>query len=160
MQDEKNKKGQSSTSPTSQDTNDDQAGQASEPEDTTPANFQLGILLPKKINIPVPEHDLSFDVDKFLRLLAGSVSLNREEKRRIIETIPKLQISQIDELIRIFEEEKEKFAQLPKSHVPQLEKLAKQHLQEWLDIEASYKSEKKKADDQAAADDIRKSLGL
>jgi hypothetical protein len=38
--------------------------------------------------------------------------------------------------------------------------LAKQHAQDWLDLEASYKSEQKNADDQAAADEIRKSLGL
>lgn len=130
------------------------------PEDNTPANFQLGALLPAQLNVPIEPHSLSFDEAKFIRLLAGSISLSRDEKKRIIDTIPKLKQSQIDELMRIFEEEKQKFSQLSKKHVPQLEKLAKQHAQDWLDLEASYKSEQKKADDQAAADEIRKSLGL
>lgn len=133
---------------------------ATPPEDTTPANFQLGALLPAKLDVPIQAHELSFDEDKFIRLLAGSISLSRDEKKRIIDTIPKLKQSQIDELIRIFEEEKMKFSQLSKKHVPQLEKLAKQHAQDWQDLEASYRSEQKKADDQAAADEIRKSLGI
>jgi len=131
-----------------------------QPEDNTPANFQLGALLPEKLNVKIPAHSLSFDENLFLRLLAGSISLSRDEKKRIIDTIPKLKQSQVDELIRIFEEEKFKFSQLSKKHVPQLEKLAKQHYQEWMDLETSYQSEQKKATDQAAADEIRKSLGI
>lgn len=135
-------------------------GAPQEPEDTTPANFQLGTLLPPQLKVVVPVHSLQFDEQKFLRLLAGSISLSREEKKRIIETIPKLKQSQVDELIRIFEEEKFKFSQLTQKHVPQLEKLAKQHYQDWMDLETSFKAEAKKADDQAQADEIRKSLGL
>lgn len=131
-----------------------------QPEDTTPANFQLGAMLPEKLNVRIQPHSLDFDEEKFLRLLAGSISLSRDEKKRIIDTIPKLRQSQVDELIRIFEEEKLKFAQLSKKHVPQLEKLAKQHAQDWLDLEVSYKAEAKSSADQAAADDIRKSLGI
>lgn len=131
-----------------------------QPEDTTPANFQIGAMLPEKLNVKILPHNLSFNEEKFLRLLAGSISLSRDEKKRIIDTIPKLRQSQVDELIRIFEEEKLKFAQLSKKHVPQLEKLAKQHTQDWLDLEASYKAEEKSSEDKAAADDIRKSLGI
>lgn len=131
-----------------------------EPEDTTPANFQLGTMLPAKLGIEVPAHSLQFDEEKFLRLLAGSISLSRDEKKRIIETIPKLKQAQVDELIRIFEEEAHKFSQLSKKHIPQLEKLAKQHFQDWMDLEVIYKADHKKADDQAKADEIRKSLGL
>ncbi len=136
------------------------APQPPQPEDTTPANFQLGALLPAQLNVKVPAHSLTFDENNFLRLLAGSISLSRDEKKRIIDTIPKLKQSQVDELIRIFDEEKFKFSQLSKKHVPQLEKLAKQHLQDWMDLETSYQAEQKKATDQAAADDIRKSLGI
>jgi len=141
----------------------DSAGQPPvppKPEDTTPANYQLGSLLPDKLSIKIPPHDLHFDEDQFLRLLAGSISLSKDEKKRIVETVPKLKQGQVDELIRIFEEEKFKFSQLSKAHVPQLEKLAKQHFQDWLDLETETKAEQKKATDQAAADDIRKSLGL
>jgi len=129
-------------------------------EDNTPANFQLGALLPKKLNVPIQPHSLSFDENKFIRLLAGSISLSREEKKRIIDSLPKLKQSQIDELMRIFEEEKEKFAQPSPKHLPQLEKLAQQHYQDWIDIDNSYISEKKKEKDQEEADEIRKTLGI
>ena len=131
-----------------------------EPEDNTPAGFQLGVLLPPVLKVKIPAHSLEFDENKFLRLLAGSISLSRDEKKRIIESIPKLKQSQVDELIRIFEEEKYKFSQLSAKHIPQLEKLAKQHANDWVDLEALYQAENKKAADDAAADEIRKSLGL
>lgn len=131
-----------------------------EPEDNTPAGFQLGTLLPLVLKVKVPAHTLEFDENKFLRLLAGSISLSRDEKKRIIESIPKLKQSQVDELIRIFEEERYKFSQLSAKHVPQLEKLAKQHANDWVDLETLYQAENKKAADDAAADEIRKSLGL
>lgn len=131
-----------------------------EPEDTTPANFQLGAKLSAKLNVPVPKHELSFDEPYFIRLLAGSISLSKEEKKRIVESIPKLRQAQIDELINIFEEEKQKFAALSKKHVPQLEKLADQHFKEWMDLEDEYKQTNKKHEDTAKADEIRKKLGL
>lgn len=131
-----------------------------QPEDTTPANFQLGAKLPPKLNIPIPAHSLSFDEQYFIRLLAGSISLSRDEKKRIVESIPKLKQSQIDELIKIFEEEKEKFAALSKKHVPQLEKLAQQHYNDWMDLETQYQQEGKSKEDQSKADEIRKQLGL
>lgn len=131
-----------------------------EPEDTTPANFQLGSKLPPKLSVPVPKHNLNFDEQYFLRLLAGSISLSRDEKKRIVEAIPKLRQEQVDELIKIFEEEKEKFAALSKKHVPQLEKLAEQHYSDWMDLEGEYMQNVKKSEDTAKADEIRKQLGL
>lgn len=131
-----------------------------EEEDKTPANFQLGTMLPPELKVNVPDHQLNFDTEKFLRLLAGSISLSKDEKKRIIESIPKLRQEQIDELIRIFEEEKFKFSQLSIKHVPQLEKLAKQHYQDWMDLEMEQTQSVKKEEDQDKADEIRKSLGL
>ena len=130
------------------------------PEDTTPANFQLGTKLPAKLTVKCPPHNLNFDDEYFITLLAGSISLSKDEKKRIIESIPKLKQSQIDELIRIFEEEKQKFAALSKKHVPQLEKLAEQHYKEWMDLETEFFQEGKKKEDTNKADDIRKKLGL
>lgn len=130
------------------------------PEDTTPANFQLGTKLPAKLSVKVPAHNLAFDGDYFIRLLAGSISLSKDEKKRIIESIPKLKQSQIDELIRIFEEEKQKFAALSKKHVAQLEKLAEQHYKEWMDLESEFYQDNKKKEDTSKADEIRKNLGL
>ncbi len=131
-----------------------------EPEDTTPANFPLGTKFVAPLKIKLPKHDMSFDDAYFVKLLAGSISLSREEKKRIIESVPKLKQSQIDELINIFEEEKEKFAALSKKHVPQLEKLAQQHYDEWMDLETEHEQSQKKNEDQDKAEAIRKQLGL
>lgn len=130
------------------------------PEDTTPANFQIGEKLPKVIGIKVPTHTLQFDEQYFLHLLAGSISLTKDEKKRIVESIPKLKQSQVDELIRIFEEERRKFAELSAKHVEQLKKLDLQHYNDWMDLELSQKADEKKGSDQAKAEEIRKSLGL
>lgn len=130
------------------------------PEDTTPANFQLGTKFGPKLNVKVPKHSLNFDEEYFIRLLAGSISLSKDEKKRIIESIPKLKQSQIDELIRIFEEEKQKFAALSKKHVPQLEKLATQHHKDWMDLETEFQQDNKKKEDTGKADEIRKKLGI
>jgi hypothetical protein len=129
-------------------------------EDNKPANYQIGQHLPKIINVKLPDHSLSFDEQAFLHLLAGSISLSKEEKVRILEAIPKLRQEQIDELIRIFEEERRKFAELSERHVEQLRKLEKQHGADWQDIELMQKAGEKKAEDQAKADEIRKNLGL
>lgn len=130
------------------------------PEDTTPANYQIGQHLPPKISVQIPAHKLQFDEQYFLQLLAGSISLTKEEKKRIITSIPKLKQEQIDELIRIFEEERRKFAELSAKHVPQLQKLEKQHSAEWQDIELEQKAGEKAKEDEAQAEEIRKKLGL
>jgi len=133
-----------------------QAGQ----EDNTPANFQLGTKLPRQLKVKCPSHGLKFDEEKFIKLLAGSISLSKDEKKKIVESIPKLKQEQIDELVRIFEEEKQKFATLSKKHVPQLEKLADQHFNEWMELESEIEHEQRKKEDQQKAEEIRKNLGI
>lgn len=130
------------------------------PEDTSPANFQLGTKFPATLKVKVPAHTLNFDADYFIRLLAGSISLSKDEKKKIVESIPKLKQSQIDELVRIFEEEKQKFAALSKKHVPQLEKLAQQHYDEWMELETETELTAKKQQEEGQADAIRKQLGI
>ena len=129
-------------------------------DDTTPANFQLGTKLPKVLKVKCPANQLKFDQEKFITLLAGSISLSKDEKKKIVESVPKLKQEQIDELIRIFEEEKQKFAALSQKHTPQLEKLAEQHYQEWMELENEVEHTQKKAEDTKQADEIRKNLGL
>ena len=129
-------------------------------EDETPANFRLGEKLPAVLKVKVPAHELNFDEQHFLHMLAGSISLTRDEKKKIIESIPKLKQSQIDELVRIFEEEREKFAQLSKKHVDQLEKLAQKHFEEWMDLETEFDQQNKAQEDAQKAEEIRKQLGL
>lgn len=131
-----------------------------EPEDDTAANFQLGVLFTAPLTVKLPESSLQYDSEYFAKLLAGSISLSRDEKKRIIDSIPRLRQEQIDELTRIFEEEKLKFSLLTKKHIPQLEKLADQHYKEWMDIEAEFAQVAKKSQDDDAAEAIRKQLGL
>jgi hypothetical protein len=131
------------------------------PKDEKPANFQLGTMLGDKIKLTLQAHpDTKFDDVYFVKLLAGSISLSKAEKKRIIDAIPKLKQWQVDELINIFEEEKKKFAQLSERHVPQLKKLEKQHFEEWQDIEMEQQQSGKAEEDKAKADEIRKNLGL
>ena len=54
-----------------------------------------------KTTIVIPPHSISFDENKFLNLLAGSISLTKDEKKKIIDSIPKLRQDQVDELMRI-----------------------------------------------------------
>lgn len=130
------------------------------PKPSKPANFQLGALLPAYLRVKISPHSLKFDEQYFLRLLAGSISLTKDEKARIVESIPKLKQAQIDELIRIFEEERRKFAELGEEHAPQLEKLARQHYEDWTDIETKQEQSSKADEDAKKAEEIRKNLGL
>lgn len=130
------------------------------PKPSKPANFKLGAKLPPGLRIKVPLHQLKFDEQYFLHLLAGSISLTKDEKVRIVESIPKLKQTQVDELIRIFEEERKKFAELGEEHVPQLEKLAQQHYEDWVDIEMKQEQSSKADEDAKKAEEIRKQLGL
>jgi len=59
-----------------------------------------------------PHPKTTFDDDEFLTLLEGSISLTMEEKKKVIEAIPRLSIEQINELFAIFRDEKQKFAEL------------------------------------------------
>jgi hypothetical protein len=109
----------------------------------------------------VPDHpNTKFDEKKFLELLAGSISLTLTEKKRIIEAVSQLSQFQIDELMKIFEEEKGKFAELEKKHADQIAELEKQHAGSWEDLEAQKEEETKKSEEAQKAEDIKKQLGL
>ena len=112
-------------------------------------------------NIKMPAHkETVFDEQKFLALLAGSISLMRDEKWRIIQAIPKLSQFQIDELFKILSEEKIKFSELSPKHLLQLQKLEQKHGEEWKDLQSLMIQQDVKKEDQAKADEIRKQLGL
>lgn len=139
------------------------------PTGTTPAaqqppfdpNYRFGDRMKSfTTTIKLPAHSLQFDEDRFLNLLAGSISLSREEKKRIIDSIPKLRQEQVDELMRIFDEERVKFIELSPKHGAQLKKLEDEHAADWRDLEMAYKAENKGQEDQSKADEIRKQLGL
>ncbi|PCI24810.1 hypothetical protein COB57_03510 [Candidatus Peregrinibacteria bacterium] len=110
--------------------------------------------------ITLPTHSLDFDENLFLTLLAGSISLNRAEKKQIIMSLPKLSQFQIDELIKIFQEEKRKFSELDVKHKEQLKKLENKHSAEWESIEMEMQQTQVSDEENTEADDIRKSLGI
>ncbi len=76
----------------------------------------------------VPPHpNTTFDEPRFLTLLAGSISLTLTEKQRIVQAIGQLSQYQIDELFKIFDEERDKFAELEKKHAEQVAELERQN---------------------------------
>lgn len=111
-------------------------------------------------SVKIPAHQLKFDEAYFLNLLAGSISLTKDEKKKIVDSVPKLRQEQVDELIRIFEEERAKFIELSPKHGAQLKKLEDEHAADWKDIEISYVATAKKEEEDKKAEEIRKQLGL
>lgn len=125
--------------------------------------YRFGSISGKLTNekVVVPAHpETNFDQTKFLTLLRGSISLTRDEKWRIIQAIPKLSQFQIDELQKILDDEKRKFGELSPKHLLQLMKLEQKHSEDWKDLQSFMVQKDAKQQEQAAADDIRKQLGL
>ena len=126
-------------------------------------NYRFGSMMStlNNDNVVVPPHpETSFDEQKFLVLLRGSISLTRDEKWRIIQAIPKLSQFQIDELQKILEEERFKFSQLAPKHLKHLQQLERKHGEDWKDLQALYVQNAAKQQEQSQADEIRKQLGL
>jgi len=112
-------------------------------------------------SVKIPPHpNTKFDEKIFVELLAGSISLTMTEKKRIIEAIPQLSQFQIDELMKIFEEEKVKFTELEKKHAEQVKDLEEKHEESLVDEKAKAEEDTKKKEEEAEAEDIKKSLGL
>ena len=76
----------------------------------------------------------TIDRATFLSLLAGSISLSKDEKGRVITTLPKLELRQVEELVRIFQEERATFQALPANQHAQLRILAVQSAFDWLSL--------------------------
>ncbi len=111
--------------------------------------------------IPIPEHpNTQFDETLFLKCILRSISLLKEEKLKIIESVPKLSQYQIDELIKILEEEKRKFQELCAEHGDQLKLLEERHLAEASWIEDFFYEEEAEDNASTAVDEIKKNLGL
>lgn len=108
----------------------------------------------------LPHPNTTFDEKKFLELLAGSISLTVNEKRKIVQAIPQLSQFQIDELIKIFEEEKGKFAELEKQHSDQIAELEKQHSGSIHDVQAQQEEAAQKSAEEEEAERIKRELGL
>lgn len=115
----------------------------------------------KKFHFKIPPHpNTTFDEVYFLTLLEGSISLTLEEKQKVIDAIPRLSIEQINELIKIFEEEKQKFAELEKEYGEDVKKLKEEREREF-ELAKVKEEEQSEAEKEAAeAEALKKQLGL
>lgn len=110
--------------------------------------------------MPIAAHpNTTFDEKKFIELLAGSISLTVNEKRKIVEAIPQLSQYQIDELIKIFEEEKGKFAELEQKHSESIAELEAKH-GSMVDMQAQQEEAQQKSAEEEEAERIKRELGL
>lgn len=123
------------------------------------ATGQLGTK--DKSYFSIPAHPKTkFDEKNFLSLLEGSISLTLEEKQRVIDAIPRLSIEQINELIKIFEDEKVKFAELEGEFKTDVEKLKKEREREFEMAEIKKQEENEADSDADQAADIKAGLDL
>ena len=91
-------------------------------------------------------------------MLSGSISLTKNEKKKIVESISKLSQYQIDELIKIFEEERRKFAELDEKHQVKIRELQAKQMEDWKDLEMEGKQQAQKGQDTAAAEALKAKL--
>ena len=123
-------------------------------------NARLGQLKTRGQHIFIipPHPNTTFDEEYFLALLEGSISLTMEEKQRVIDAIPQLRIEQINELISIFEEEKQKFSELENEFSDDVQRLKHEREKE-IEIVGTQKEEASANEDaQKEAEALRRSL--
>ena len=105
-----------------------------------------------------------FDEKYFLDLLEHSLSLSVYEKKRVIDAIPNLSQFQIDELTKVFEDEREEFKKLLPKEGDTIKDLVVKAREGWKQLFDIYEQEKKQkeraGEEQAKIDDLKKSLGI
>ncbi len=105
-----------------------------------------------------------FDERVFMDLLEHSLSLSTFEKKRVVDSIPTLSQLQIDELTKVFEDERVEFRKLMDSEWEIIKWLVVKAQNEWEQLKDIYKEEEKaKAQSQKdtqQADEIKKNLWL
>jgi len=110
-------------------------------------------------------HPLSeFDEALFLDLLEHSLSLSVSEKKRVIDAVPTLSQFQIDELTKVFIDEREEFKKLISKEGDTIKELVVKAREWWAQLRDIYMQEKAQAlkqnEDQSKIDDLKKSLGI
>ncbi|OIP53816.1 hypothetical protein AUK10_01950 [Candidatus Gracilibacteria bacterium CG2_30_37_12] len=105
-----------------------------------------------------------FDEVHFLDLLEHSLSLSVTEKKRVIDAIPTLSQFQIDELTKVFVDEREEFKKLLSKEGDTIKELVIKARDGWNQLREIYIQEKaqklKQGEDQAKIDEMKKSLGI
>lgn len=109
--------------------------------------------------VAIPAHpNTTFDEAYFLKMLSGSISLTKNEKKKIVESVAKLSQYQIDELIKIFEEERRKFAELDERHQVKIRELQQKQIEDWKDLEMEKQAVAQQGEEEAAAAALRAKL--
>lgn len=106
----------------------------------------------------------TFEEKYFMELLEHSLSLSTFEKKRVIDAIPNLSQFQVDELVKVFEDERVEFRKLMPTEGEIIKGLVVKAQNEWEQLKDIYIEEEKagaKADaDAAKAEELKKSLGI
>lgn len=132
-------------------------------------NEQTTVVRPKTPNTIIAQrimvHPLThFDEAKFLDLLEHSLSLSTFEKKRVVDSVPQLSQFQIDELSKVFEDERIEFRKLVATEGEIIKGLVVKAQNEWEQLKDIYAEEQRAAEqvrlDAQKADEIKKSLGL
>jgi hypothetical protein len=113
----------------------------------------------------VSVHPLSeFEERTFLDLLEHSLSLSITEKKRVIDAVPTLSQFQIDELTKVFVDEREEFKKLLEKEADTIKELVVKARDGWKQLGEIYIQERaqalKSSEDQTKIDDLKKSLGI
>ena len=108
-------------------------------------------------------HPLSdFDEASFIDLLEHSLSLSVFEKKRVIDAIPTLSQFQIDELVKVFEDEREEFKKLLAKEGETIRELVVKAKEGWNQLRDIYFAERtareKANEDQARIDALKATL--
>lgn len=108
-------------------------------------------------------HPLSdFDEASFIDLLEHSLSLSVFEKKRVIDAIPTLSQFQIDELVKVFEDEREEFKKLLSKEGDTIRELVIKAKEGWNQLRDIYVAERvareKANEDQAKIDALKAAL--
>lgn len=88
----------------------------------------------------------TFNEESFIDLLENSLSLNVFEKKRVIDAIPTLSQFQIDELTKVFEDEREEFKKLMSTEAESIKDLFVKAKEGWKQLEEIYIQERKQTE--------------
>ena len=105
-----------------------------------------------------------FDEAAFIDLLEHSLSLSTFEKKRVIDAIPTLSQFQIDELVKVFEDERVEFKKPMPTEGETIKSLVVKAHNEWEQLKNIYIDEEKQAEvqneEQAKIEEMKKNLGI
>ena len=106
----------------------------------------------------------TFGEKEFINLLEHSLSLSVSEKKRVIDAVPTLSQYQVDELTKVFEDERIEFKKLMPKEGDTIKKLVVEKKAEWTQLKQIYidelQAKKVEGQDQDQIDDIKAGLGI